>query len=115
MRDPTADPTLDRLLRHMAWGNATLFARLAELTDQALALAAPRNEWTVAMILEHIVMAAGATPRAWREFPAPSGPYHRRRSPSSPPAAPPTRPESAPGDIFSDGRAPRWAAIRISR
>jgi uncharacterized damage-inducible protein DinB len=43
----------------MAWANAALFARLAELTDEALALAAPRNEWTVAMILEHIVMAAG--------------------------------------------------------
>lgn len=26
-----ADPTLDRLLRHMAWANAALFARLAEL------------------------------------------------------------------------------------
>lgn len=59
MSDPTADPTLDRLLRHMAWANAALFARLAELPDEALALAAPRNEWTVAMILEHIVMAAG--------------------------------------------------------
>ena len=54
-----ADPTLDRLLRHMAWANAALLARLAELPDSALALAAPRSEWTVAMILEHIVMAAG--------------------------------------------------------
>ena len=59
MSDPTADPTLDRLLRHMAWANAALFARLADLPDSALALASPRNEWTVAMILEHIVMAAG--------------------------------------------------------
>jgi uncharacterized damage-inducible protein DinB len=59
MSDPTADPTLDRLLRHMAWANAALFARLAKLSDEALALAAPRNEWTVATILEHIVMAAG--------------------------------------------------------
>lgn len=57
--DTTADPTLDRLLRHMAWANAALFARLATLPDEALGLAAPRNEWTVAMILEHIVMAAG--------------------------------------------------------
>jgi len=57
--DPTADPTLDRLLRHMAWANAALFGWLAELPDEALALAAPRNEWTVAMILEHIVTAAG--------------------------------------------------------
>jgi type II secretory pathway component PulL len=52
MSDPTADPTFDRLLRHMAWANAALFARLAELPDSALALAAPRNEWTVAMILD---------------------------------------------------------------
>jgi uncharacterized damage-inducible protein DinB len=59
MSDPTTDPTLDRLLRHTAWANAALFARLAELTDEALALAAPRNEWTVAMIVEHMVMAAG--------------------------------------------------------
>jgi uncharacterized damage-inducible protein DinB len=58
MRDANADPTLDRLLRHMAWANAALFARLAELPDEALALAAPRNEWTAAMILEHLVMAA---------------------------------------------------------
>lgn len=55
----TTDPTLDRLLRHMAWANAGLFDRLATLPDQALALAAPGNEWTVAMILEHLVAAAG--------------------------------------------------------
>lgn len=59
MSDATVDPTLDRLLRHMAWANATLIARLAALPDEALALAAPRNEWTVAMILTHFVMAAG--------------------------------------------------------
>jgi len=59
MSDPTPDPTLDRLFRHMAWANAALFARLADLPDSALALAAPRNEWSVAMIVEHIVMAAG--------------------------------------------------------
>ena len=57
--DPTADPTLDRLLRHMAWANAVLFDRLAECSDEALALASPRNEWTVAMILQHLVDAAG--------------------------------------------------------
>lgn len=59
MSNPTADPTLDRLLRHMAWANAALFARLAELPDEALALASPRNEWTVARIAEHIDTAAG--------------------------------------------------------
>ncbi len=59
MSDPPADPTLDRLLRHMAWANAALLARLADLPDSTLALASPRNEWTVAMILDHIVIAAG--------------------------------------------------------
>jgi uncharacterized damage-inducible protein DinB len=61
----------------MAWANAALFARLAELPDDALALAAPPNEWTVAMILEHIVTAAGGyaarlegAPRPERTVPA---------------------------------------------
>jgi uncharacterized damage-inducible protein DinB len=43
----------------MAWANAVVVARLAELSDEALALAAPRNEWTVAKILVHIVNSAG--------------------------------------------------------
>ncbi len=54
----TPDPTLDRVLRHMAWANAELIARLQTLDDDALALASPRNEWTVAMILDHLVIAA---------------------------------------------------------
>lgn len=59
MSDQTADPTLDRLLRHMAWANAALFAQLVELPDTALAFASPGNEWTVARIAEHIESAAG--------------------------------------------------------
>jgi uncharacterized damage-inducible protein DinB len=59
MSEPTTNPALDRLLRHMAWANAGLFARLAELPDDALAFASPRNEWTVARIAEHIETAAG--------------------------------------------------------
>jgi uncharacterized damage-inducible protein DinB len=59
MTDQTTDPTLDRLLRHMAWANAAMFGRLAELPVADLALASPRNEWSVAMILEHLVSAAG--------------------------------------------------------
>jgi uncharacterized damage-inducible protein DinB len=58
MGDPT-DPTLDRLLRHMAWANAALIARLTELPVDTLSLASPRNEWTVAMILDHLVSGAG--------------------------------------------------------
>ena len=54
----TVDPTLDRLLRHMAWANAALINRLSELPADALGLASPRNEWTVVMILDHLVSAA---------------------------------------------------------
>jgi uncharacterized damage-inducible protein DinB len=54
-----ADPTLDRLLRHMAWANAHILSRIAALPDQALACAEPGSEWTVAMTLEHLVSAAG--------------------------------------------------------
>lgn len=52
------DPILDRVLRHMAWANAGLIDRLRTLDDDALTLAAPHNEWTVAMILDHLVIAA---------------------------------------------------------
>ena len=59
MPEPIPDPTLDRLLRHMAWANATLIAQLAALPDSALATASPRNEWAVGRILGHLVSAAG--------------------------------------------------------
>ena len=55
----TVDPTLDRLLRHMAWANATMFEWLGGLSDEALGLSAPRNEWTAGMILGHFVDSAG--------------------------------------------------------
>jgi uncharacterized damage-inducible protein DinB len=55
----TTDPTLDRMLRHMAWANAMLIARLAELSDESLALTAPHNEWSAGRILDHLVNAAG--------------------------------------------------------
>jgi len=58
MNEPTADRTLDRLLRHMAWANAALFAQLARQPDATLALASPGNEWTVARIAEHLETAA---------------------------------------------------------
>ena len=54
----TTDPTLDRLLRHMAWANAALFDTLAAGSDADLALAAPRNEWSAGRILAHLVTAA---------------------------------------------------------
>lgn len=58
MADPKADPTLDRLLRHMAWANAQLIARLSEQPDAALALTAPHNEWSAGRILAHLLNAA---------------------------------------------------------
>lgn len=57
--DQAVDPNLDRLLRHMAWANAALFDLLGGLSDDALALASPRNEWPVARILAHLVDSAG--------------------------------------------------------
>jgi uncharacterized damage-inducible protein DinB len=54
-----ADPTLDRLLRHMAWANQALIARLAAEPDSVLALTAPQNEWSAGRILDHLVNAAG--------------------------------------------------------
>ena len=59
MTDQTPDPTLDRLLRHMAWANAALIAKLAEQADAALSMKAPNNEWSAARILAHLVSAAG--------------------------------------------------------
>lgn len=60
MTDMThADATTDRLLRHMAWANQALLARLAAQPDAALALTAPMNEWSAGRILIHLVNAAG--------------------------------------------------------
>jgi uncharacterized damage-inducible protein DinB len=58
MPDNAADPTLDRLLRHMAWANAQLVARLLEQPFDALALTAPHNEWSAGRILAHLFNAA---------------------------------------------------------
>lgn len=56
--NPTPDPTLDRLLRHMAWANADIVARLLAQPIEALALTAPRNEWSAGRILAHILNGA---------------------------------------------------------
>ena len=42
----------------MAWANAQLVARLLEQPVEALALTAPRNEWSAARILAHLLNAA---------------------------------------------------------
>jgi len=59
LTDRSPDPTLDRLLRHMAWANAQLIAWLAEQPDDALSFTAPNNEWSAGRILAHLVNAAG--------------------------------------------------------
>ena len=58
MNEPTPDPTLDRMLRHMAWANAELIARLASQPAETLALAAPHNDWSAGRILAHLLQAA---------------------------------------------------------
>ena len=58
MSNTTPDPTLDRLLRHMAWANAQVVARLAEQSPDAWALRAPQNEWSAGRILAHLLNAA---------------------------------------------------------
>src|SRR5215210_414380 len=58
MTNTNADPTLDRLLRHMAWANAELVARLAGEPVETLALTAPCNEWSAGRILAHLLNAA---------------------------------------------------------
>ena len=58
MTNNTPDPTLDRMLRHMAWANAKLVAWLRDQPVEALALTAPRNEWSAGRILAHLANAA---------------------------------------------------------
>ena len=58
MTRQSPDPTLDRLLRHMAWANARVFEWLRELPDAALSHSAPGSDWNVAAILDHIVGGA---------------------------------------------------------
>lgn len=67
------DPTLDRMLRHMAWANAAVIGQLARQPDDALALASPRNEWTVSMILQHLVDAAERYAARLEGVPRPAG------------------------------------------
>lgn len=72
MNDRMPDPTLDRLLRHMAWANAALIARLAEQPDDALGLTAPSNEWSAGRILVHLVNAAGGYASRLEGMPRPT-------------------------------------------
>ena len=110
MSDSTVDPTLDRLLRHMAWANATMFDWLGGLSDEALGLSSPRNEWTAAMILAHLVDSAGGYASRLEGVPRQAADRAAdRRSRSSPglrPRAPSSTPASARRRALPDGPSP---------
>ncbi len=59
MDNSKSDPTLDRLYRHMAWANQILLQKLQEVPVDALALSSENKEWSVSVIVEHLVRAAG--------------------------------------------------------
>ncbi len=52
------DPISDRLFRHMAWANARLFATLHELPETVFTYREPGNDWTVGMMVLHLVESA---------------------------------------------------------
>lgn len=69
------DSTLDRLLRHMAWANASLIDVLATLPPDALAFASPGSEdWTAGRILAHFVGSAGFYAARLEASPIPNPP-----------------------------------------
>lgn len=59
MDNSKSDPTLDRLFRHMAWANQIMLVKLQEVPMESLTLCAENKEWTVSVIVEHLVRAAG--------------------------------------------------------
>ncbi len=59
MNNSKSDPTLDRLFRHMAWANQIMFEKLQEVPVDSLGLSAENKEWTVSVIVQHLVGAAG--------------------------------------------------------
>lgn len=59
MTQPLVDPTLDRLFRHMAWANAHVLGKLADLPSEVLSCVAPKSDWSIGAIVEHYVRSAG--------------------------------------------------------
>ena len=45
----------DRFFRHMAWANSYVFDQMAKLSESELLLAAPKDDWSAAAILEHLI------------------------------------------------------------
>ena len=102
----------------MAWANAALIGQLAGLTDEALGLSSPRNEWTVAMILQHQVDAADRYAARLEGLPRPgdrASHHGRPSSPRSPLAAPPSTRGSAPRRPSRTGRRRPRTERRVER
>ncbi|MEY4020864.1 MAG: hypothetical protein RL484_1016, partial [Actinomycetota bacterium] len=53
-----------KLLKHMAWANQEIFAKVSQLPDEALDAYAVNPEWTIREIVRHI--ASSATWYGWR-------------------------------------------------
>jgi len=49
---------IEKLVRHMAWANQQVIAKLGELPDEALSSYVVNPEWTVAKIIHHILSSA---------------------------------------------------------
>jgi uncharacterized damage-inducible protein DinB len=49
---------VEKLIRHMAWANQQVIAKLGELPDAALSSFLVNKEWTVAEIIRHILSSA---------------------------------------------------------
>ena len=69
--------SVERLLKHMAWANQSVYKAAETLPDEAFNAYIVNPEWTVSQILKHIV--GGATwyvhrleIEQWKEIPTPS-------------------------------------------
>ena len=68
--------TTNRLLRHMAWANQSVFDSVKSLPDLALGTYIVNSEWTAGRILQHIVGGADwyvycLTQTPWRDIKLP--------------------------------------------
>ena len=45
----------DRFFRHLAWANSYVFDQMAQLSEAELLLTAPKDDWSAAAILEHLI------------------------------------------------------------
>ena len=59
MEHADENPMLDRLFRHMAWANSLALSKLSAISANNYQLSLPKNDWTIAAIVQHLVGAAG--------------------------------------------------------